>query len=151
MGLRTAAFNAYVCYSDMVEVRHPPQPRPLRPYFLLFLLVANILAVEGQQQVFNISRPSGTGILEYFPLEGENKDDGGGVCLDGSPAGYYYRPGQGPGANKFLLYYEGGGWCTSGRSSVRVEICRPSTSAVRFLAAPDYELFLTDLFPYPCP
>ena len=29
------------------------------------------------------------------------------VCLDGSPAGYYIRPGVGPGASVFLLELEG--------------------------------------------
>ncbi|CAI7784615.1 unnamed protein product [Closterium sp. NIES-53] len=35
------------------------------------------------------------------------------VCLDGSPAGYYFRKGTGTGANKWLIYFHGGGWCTT--------------------------------------
>ena len=30
------------------------------------------------------------------------------VCLDGSPAGYYYAPGS---RGQWLLYLQGGGWC----------------------------------------
>lgn len=26
---------------------------------------------------------------------------------------YYHRPGVGDGATKWLLYYEGGGWCAN--------------------------------------
>ncbi|CAI5984953.1 unnamed protein product [Closterium sp. NIES-64] len=35
------------------------------------------------------------------------------VCLDGSPAGYYFRKGTGTGTNKWLIYFHGGGWCTT--------------------------------------
>jgi len=37
----------------------------------------------------------------------------GAACLDGSPPAYYLRPGFGDGVNKWLLFHEGGGWCTS--------------------------------------
>lgn len=33
----------------------------------------------------------------------------GAVCLDGSPAGYYYR--KGTAAGKWLVVFNGGGWC----------------------------------------
>ncbi|KAL1557685.1 [Wnt protein] O-palmitoleoyl-L-serine hydrolase [Salvia divinorum] len=33
------------------------------------------------------------------------------VCLDGSPAGYYYSAGSGDGAKNWLIYLRGGGWC----------------------------------------
>jgi hypothetical protein len=35
----------------------------------------------------------------------------GAVCLDGSPGGYYFRQGQGTDASRFLLVFNGGGWC----------------------------------------
>lgn len=34
-------------------------------------------------------------------------------CLDGSPGRYYHRSGTGDGRTKFLLFFEGGGFCTS--------------------------------------
>jgi len=37
----------------------------------------------------------------------------GAACLDGSPAAYYFRAGSGSGANKWLLNFQGGGWCNS--------------------------------------
>ncbi|XP_042016710.1 pectin acetylesterase 8-like [Salvia splendens] len=33
------------------------------------------------------------------------------VCMDGSPAGYYYSAGSGDGAKNWLLFLMGGGWC----------------------------------------
>ena len=35
----------------------------------------------------------------------------GAVCLDGSPPGYYIRPGQGSGANKWIFHLARGGLC----------------------------------------
>lgn len=40
-------------------------------------------------------------------------DSTGARCLDGSPGGYYHRPGVGDNATKWLLVLQGGGWCTS--------------------------------------
>ncbi|CAI5964111.1 unnamed protein product [Closterium sp. NIES-64] len=37
----------------------------------------------------------------------------GWVCLDGSAPGFYYRRGHGSGANKWLLNFRSGAWCTS--------------------------------------
>ena len=36
----------------------------------------------------------------------------GATCLDGSPAGYYFRRGVGPDAARFLVSFVGTGWCT---------------------------------------
>lgn len=35
-----------------------------------------------------------------------------GVCLDGSPPAYHLRRGQGSGSTKWVVFLEGGGWCT---------------------------------------
>jgi len=37
----------------------------------------------------------------------------GAVCLDGSPAAYYFLRGSGDGVNKWYIHHEGGGWCES--------------------------------------
>lgn len=34
-------------------------------------------------------------------------------CLDGSPPGFYFYPGTGSGTTKWMIFHEGGGWCTS--------------------------------------
>ena len=35
----------------------------------------------------------------------------GAVCLDGTAPGYYWREGTGLNKSKFLLVFQGGGWC----------------------------------------
>ncbi|CAI7777505.1 unnamed protein product, partial [Closterium sp. NIES-53] len=37
----------------------------------------------------------------------------GAVCLDGSAPGFYYRKGYGSGQNNWVLFFEGGAWCSS--------------------------------------
>lgn len=37
----------------------------------------------------------------------------GARCIDGTPAAIYVKPGIGSDANKFILFWEGGGWCES--------------------------------------
>ncbi|KAL0904818.1 hypothetical protein M5K25_026973 [Dendrobium thyrsiflorum] len=37
----------------------------------------------------------------------------GAVCLDGSPAAYYFSPGFGSGVNNWVVHMEGGGWCSN--------------------------------------
>lgn len=35
----------------------------------------------------------------------------GAVCLDGSASGFYWEPGFGAGEAKWMLFFQGGGWC----------------------------------------
>lgn len=36
----------------------------------------------------------------------------GAVCLDGTPAGFYFAPASDPkNANDWQIYFQGGGWC----------------------------------------
>lgn len=37
--------------------------------------------------------------------------ESGASCLDGSPPAYYLRHGSGSGKNKWIVMFEGGGWC----------------------------------------
>jgi hypothetical protein len=47
-----------------------------------------------------------------FLLTDAAKNDGA-VCIDGTPAGYYFRAGTGSGITKWYIHHEGGGWCSS--------------------------------------
>ena len=51
----------------------------------------------------------GGGRLPPTPSQLVKLDLPGAVCLDGSPATYYYSAGRN--TNKFLLHHQGGGWC----------------------------------------
>jgi hypothetical protein len=46
-----------------------------------------------------------------FSLRQHDVNTTGARCLDGSPAGLYYSKGYGDGANKTIVFFEGGGWC----------------------------------------
>lgn len=35
----------------------------------------------------------------------------GAVCMDGTPPAYYLRHGSGSGSSKWIIFFEGGGWC----------------------------------------
>lgn len=43
----------------------------------------------------------------------DNTASNGALCLDGTPGGYYFAPGSGSGANKWIIFFQGGGWCYS--------------------------------------
>jgi hypothetical protein len=47
------------------------------------------------------------------------------VCNDGSPAVYYFRPGSGSGANRWVIFLVGGGFCFSVNSCILRQILTP--------------------------
>ena len=60
-------------------------------------------------------------------------------CLDGSAAAYYFRPGTGSGANKWIVFHQGGGWCIS-LADCRARAATALGSSVNYtaeLAMPD--------------
>jgi hypothetical protein len=48
--------------------------------------------------------------------------DGNALCLDGSP-GVYYIDDSGRIPTKFLLHFDGGGWCAEGDLASTIESC----------------------------
>ncbi|XP_031108750.1 pectin acetylesterase 11-like [Ipomoea triloba] len=64
-------------------------------------------------------------VILTTPLQAQTPDDivpiswvqnvivKGAVCLDGTPSAYYYEQGQGDGANNWLVFLQGGGWCVN--------------------------------------
>ncbi|URE17905.1 pectinacetylesterase domain containing protein [Musa troglodytarum] len=71
-------------------------------YLLAFLQVEGdnvpmtLLKCSSRRSSFQMNSSS------YFP-----------VCLDGSPPAYHLSPGSGSGANNWLVFVEGGGWCST--------------------------------------
>ena len=59
--------------------------------------------------------PPAPGALDRVLLTDAAASDGA-VCLDGSPAAYYWRAGSGSGKNSWVLFLEGGGWCAAQNS-----------------------------------
>ena len=54
---------------------------------------------------------SGNAPLDLVMLTDAQSKDRGAVCLDGTNPGFYMTKGTGTGANKWVLYFKGGGWC----------------------------------------
>jgi hypothetical protein len=40
-----------------------------------------------------------------------HSQDAGAACLDGSPPGLYLHEGTGANKNKFMVFFDGGGFC----------------------------------------
>jgi acetyl esterase/lipase len=55
----------------------------------------------------------------------------GARCLDGSPPGFYVRPGQGADKAKFLVYSHGGSWCVRSRCRGEVFSHTPNVFEIR--------------------
>ena len=66
-------------------------------------------------------------------------------CLDGSPASYYFAPGastSGKKSNGWVIYHEGGGWCTSlgdccarAKTTLGSSLFNPNTTSTEDMAA----------------
>ena len=80
----TLPFNGNV-YAKYVESLQSPTP-----------------ASTGHQTIYNLHKMTDKGL---------NYD--GAVCLDGSDAAFYYHAGTGDGVNKWIFYFNGGGWCST--------------------------------------
>lgn len=72
------------------------------PSFLLFSIVlASSITTDGSSQ----------SILQQYLFSPEITATYGARCLDGSPAGYYFAPGNGSGITSYVIFLEGGGFC----------------------------------------
>jgi hypothetical protein len=65
-----------------------------------------IIAVIGILLIF-FSENSAASTYKLVLLEQER----GAACLDGSPAGIYLNEGTGTNSTKYLIYFNGGGFC----------------------------------------
>ncbi|XP_019857269.1 PREDICTED: pectin acetylesterase 4-like [Amphimedon queenslandica] len=99
--------------------------------------MANLLPVFGLTLLFALatSKEARLVLLE---------NHGEAVCLDGSPPGYYFRPGTGSGANKFIVHLEGGGDCESKEECYQRSMTRLGSSSYWAKTA-DFDGFLSGL------
>ena len=71
----------------------------------------NYKQYESLQQYHQIN-PNGDGATlskRVNMTDAANND--GAVCIDGSVPVFYWRRGKDDGINKFIIYFDGGGWC----------------------------------------
>src|SRR5690242_18763141 len=53
----------------------------------------------------------------------ESDDSKGAKCLDGSNYQFYLQKGFGDGEKNFILFFDGGGWCSSKVYNSTLESC----------------------------
>ncbi|KAL2634139.1 hypothetical protein R1flu_005618 [Riccia fluitans] len=89
------------------QLRHHHDRRPCSCWrFLVLLLAIHIHVNVSSGQMYGLNIVSGA-------------QEKGAVCLDGSPPGYYFIPGFGSGLNKWIVYVEGGAWCSNDRDCAK--------------------------------
>lgn len=54
---------------------------------------------------------AGIGLSESLYTLVLHSQDRGAACLDGSPTGLYYHLGSGANRNKYMIYFNSGGFC----------------------------------------
>lgn len=54
---------------------------------------------------------AGIGLSESLYKLVLHSQDRGAACLDGSPTGLYYHLGSGANRNKYMIYFNSGGFC----------------------------------------
>ena len=72
----------------------------MKKYLINLILILIIIQLTTQLQQI-IDQNYTQILLDQYPYA---------KCLDGTPAGFYWKPGLNAGKNKFLIYLEGGGW-----------------------------------------
>lgn len=66
--------------------------------------------------------------VEFYEIITLNDESAKSRCLDGSPFAFYFKKGKDSGKSKFIMYFEGGGWCGfSGKDSLESCYYRSST------------------------
>ncbi|EYU37453.1 hypothetical protein ABFS82_01G047200 [Erythranthe guttata] len=72
-----------------------------------------------------------------------NAVEKGAVCLDGSPAGYHYAKGYGDGANSWMIYLPGGGWCGRKQSCIDRVKYSPMLSSTKNITQENFGAILS--------
>ncbi|KAL7122509.1 hypothetical protein ACP275_01G049500 [Erythranthe tilingii] len=70
-----------------------------------------------------------------------NAVEKGAVCLDGSPAGYHYAKGYGDGANSWMIYLPGGGWCGRKQSCIDRVKYSPMLSSTKNITQETFDFY----------
>jgi hypothetical protein len=77
-------------------------------------MIARLVLALGLMSEYSLAESWNASNWELVKLtEAVNKT--GAVCLDGSPGAYYIRRGV-PENKRWVVFFEGGGWCTSDAS-----------------------------------
>eukprot|EP00462_Mataza_sp_D1_P017136 CAMPEP_0175152716 /NCGR_PEP_ID=MMETSP0087-20121206/19284_1 /TAXON_ID=136419 /ORGANISM="Unknown Unknown, Strain D1" /LENGTH=449 /DNA_ID=CAMNT_0016439211 /DNA_START=148 /DNA_END=1497 /DNA_ORIENTATION=+ len=70
----------------------------------------DVLAQKYASDFYGLKFGDTADVMNLFMLNDTEKS--GAVCLDGTPAGFYFSPAVDPAnANNWQIYFQGGGWC----------------------------------------
>ncbi|GAA0145769.1 hypothetical protein LIER_05888 [Lithospermum erythrorhizon] len=96
----------------------PPQQRTYLGSSAVVFITSFALLVPAASTHTTLSARGGNNqsqlVVEFTYIQGAAAK--GAVCLDGTLPGYNFHPGFGTGANSWLVYLEGGGWCNDIKS-----------------------------------
>lgn len=65
------------------------------------------------------------------------------VCLDGSPAGFWFSEGSGEGKDKYVIHHMGGGWCSSVDDCIRRSKQKTEGDSVALGSSDDWKAHVT--------
>lgn len=77
-------------------------------FYCITLILLRALAFSSSREESTELPVGASGCASYTRYFSQDKD---AVCLDGSPAVYYIKPGIELDSSKWILFFEGGGWC----------------------------------------
>ena len=65
--------------------------------------------------------------IEIYDIIKINSNETGAMCLDGSDYQFNYQKGFGSGEDNFIIFFDGGGWCSSKYYNSTLESCYKRT------------------------
>ena len=87
----------------------------LASYYFLVVVYAHVDTTSSMKRInpfvgLEYFESADGGVMKLHLLN--DTESTGAVCLDGTPAGFYYSPAANAGASKsWQIYFQGGGWC----------------------------------------
>ena len=87
----------------------------LASYYFLVVVFAHVDTTSSMKRInpfvgLEYFESADGGVMKLHLLN--DTESTGAVCLDGTPAGFYYSPAANAGASKsWQIYFQGGGWC----------------------------------------
>jgi hypothetical protein len=116
--IATIVVVIYVSYSLLIDAYTPSSSSrlipPSRPAIDSNLLSGQV-RIEGLASWDSVNKSAGFNLSNCLAQPGSYTlnyiSNSSAQCIDGSRAAYYFRRGFGAGANKWIIFFEGGGWC----------------------------------------
>ncbi|KAJ1286596.1 hypothetical protein BS78_03G364600 [Paspalum vaginatum] len=100
--------------------QHQPAGRPtVSAATPLVVVLLTLLAAAFSLSPVAMALDSSPELIQLTLVGGAREK--GAVCLDGSPPGYHFQKGFGSGSHSWIVYLQGGAWCSS--NTTETETC----------------------------